>query len=346
MRPAHVYANLSDEQYHRLVSALHCQGRVATRTVMVLLSASGMTAAEIGVLLRYDPATVRRWIARHDVDGAAGLADRPRCGRPRIGGARLSDRIRTPLAAPKAWTTPRVLRALGRPAISLRTCYRRIREHARWRRPRLIAKGDPDREVIRQRIRATIAALPTGSVVPAADETHLDLLARIRACWALAGARQKVPAPGGNQRRGLFGAVNLATGVFHYRIARRAVSAAFCQFLDHLLSAYPVAPMVVVTCGNASIHHSGITACLLAAHPRLLLLEGARYCPQANPTERVWAALKHQIANTAPATMADRLRQVHVFFRYRTPEQNLITAAPGRTPWLPDSYRQNFRQVA
>src|SRR5712691_8519975 len=43
MRPAHVYANVSDEQYHQLVDALHRQWRVATRTVMVLLSAGGMS---------------------------------------------------------------------------------------------------------------------------------------------------------------------------------------------------------------------------------------------------------------------------------------------------------------
>jgi hypothetical protein len=48
MRPAHVFANLSDEQYHDLVTALHQQWRVATRAVMVLLSANGMPAADIG----------------------------------------------------------------------------------------------------------------------------------------------------------------------------------------------------------------------------------------------------------------------------------------------------------
>ena len=60
MRPAHVYANVSDEQYHQLVDVLHRQWRVATRTVMILLSAGGMPAADIAALLHYDPATVRR----------------------------------------------------------------------------------------------------------------------------------------------------------------------------------------------------------------------------------------------------------------------------------------------
>jgi hypothetical protein len=79
---------------------------------------------------------------------------------------------------PKAWTTIRVWSSLGRPAMSLRTAYRRVWEQARRCRPRLIAKGDPDRDAICARIRDQITNLPAGSVVLAEDETHLDVLAR------------------------------------------------------------------------------------------------------------------------------------------------------------------------
>jgi hypothetical protein len=41
MRPAHVYANVSDEQYHQLVDAFTGSGGSLTRAVMVLLSAGG-----------------------------------------------------------------------------------------------------------------------------------------------------------------------------------------------------------------------------------------------------------------------------------------------------------------
>jgi Homeodomain-like domain len=36
---------------------------------------------------------VRRWISRFNSEGLAGLADRPRCGRPRLGGRQLTRRI-------------------------------------------------------------------------------------------------------------------------------------------------------------------------------------------------------------------------------------------------------------
>lgn len=342
MRPAHVYANLSDQQYQELVTVLHQQWRVATRAVMVLLSAGGMPAADIAALLHYDPRTVRRWIARHEGEGVCGLPDRARSGRPRAGSPRIGERIRALLATPKAWTTGRVWRALGRPAISLRTVYRRLREQANWARPRLIARGDEDHKAVVADIRRQVRALPTGSVVLAQDETHLDLLARIRATWMPTGLRHRVMTPGTNIRRTLHGAVNLATGAVHHHVCVRNVSVVFCYFLDLLLSAYPHAPTVAVICDNAAIHHSKITKRWLADHPRLLLIHGARYSPQDNPVERIWAALKQHIANTAPATMADRVRQAHAFFRNRTPAQNLATAAPWTSPWLPEGYGQDF----
>ena len=83
MRPAHLYARMPAEQYTELITALHGPWRTATRIVIAVLSATGMSAPEIAELLHYDPATVRRWIIRHQREGLTGLPDRPRRGRPR-----------------------------------------------------------------------------------------------------------------------------------------------------------------------------------------------------------------------------------------------------------------------
>ena len=80
-------------------------------------------------------------------------------------------------------------------------------------------------------------------------------------------------------------------------------------------------------------------------HPRLRLLYGAAYSPHDNPVERIWATLKAHLANTA-VTWTERIHQARVFFRRRTPEQMLATAAPWTSPWLPRSYAQNFREPA
>jgi DDE superfamily endonuclease len=146
--------------------------------------------------------------------------------------------------------------------------------------PRLIAKGDPDRDRILAGLRQQLADLPNGAVVLAEDETHVNLLPWVRATWIPAGQRQPVMTPGTNRRRTVFGAIDLATGRFLYQVTRKAVSAAFVAFLQQILAAYPAAPLVAVVCDNVVIHRSKLVQRWLAAHPRLVVLHGARYSPR------------------------------------------------------------------
>jgi hypothetical protein len=108
-----------------------------------------------------------------------------------------------------------------------------------------------------------------------------------------------------------------------------------------LTDAFPCAPAIVVICDNDSIHHARAVTRYLDKHPRLELLYGARYSPHDNPVERLWVGLKNYVANTA-ATWPGRLRQIHAYFRSRSPDQMLATAAPWTSPWLPPGYEQNF----
>jgi hypothetical protein len=93
--------------------------------------------------------------------------------------------------------------------------------------------------------------------------------------------------------------------------------------------------VVAVVCDNVIIHHSKIVQAWLASHPRVRVLHGARYSPHDNPVERIWGALKAYLANSPPPTMAGRIRQVHAFFRARSPAQLLVTAAPIAHPGSP-----------
>jgi transposase len=348
MRPPSVYANPSCPAGCPcdVARLLHGPHRVAVRLVMILLSHHGLPAATIAGLLGCDPATVRRWIHRYNTCGTAGLADRPRAGRPRLGSPRLGQRIRRLLDQPKAWTIGRLWSQLGQPAVSQRTLRRRVREVAAWRRPRLVAKGDPHRDQVLADLRQQLSNLPEGAVVLAEDETHLNLLPWVRATWIPTGQRRKVMTPGSNRRRSIFGAVNLHTGQWCYLVARKAVSATFTAFLEQVAAAYPAAPVVAVVCDNVIIHRSQLVQRWLAAHPRVRVLHGARYSPHDNPVERIWAALKAWLANSPTLTIQGRVRQVHAFFRQRSPAQLLATAAPHSSPWLSEHYMQNLRQAA
>jgi transposase len=148
------------------------------------------------------------------------------------------------------------------------------------------------------------------------------------------------------RRRTIFGAVDLRTGRFLYQVTRKAVSASFIAFCEQLLAAYPAAPLVAVVCDNVIIHHSKLVQRWQATHPRIVVLHGARYSPHDNPVERVWGALKAFLAHSPTLTIQGRVRQVHAFFRARSPTQLLATAAPSSSPWLPEGYAQNFQEAA
>src|SRR5258705_1973050 len=112
MRPVCVSAEVSSGARAQIMELLHGQWHTATRLIMVILSAAGMPPAQIAALLDYHPATVRRWLHRYHTDGIPGLPDRPRPGRPRLGGTTLTTRITRLLALPRPWTIQRILQHL------------------------------------------------------------------------------------------------------------------------------------------------------------------------------------------------------------------------------------------
>jgi transposase len=153
-----------------------------------------------------------------------------------------------------------------------------------WRRPKLIARGNPDHDHVVAGIVARLTGLPSRAVVLAEDETHLNLLPHVRASWTLRGMRPQIPTPGKNWQVTVFGALEVTTGAWVYRLGRRC-AADFIALLDQLLAAFPQAPAVVVICDNDIIHHARKVAAYLEEHPRPELLYSARYSPHDNPAE-------------------------------------------------------------
>jgi DNA-directed RNA polymerase specialized sigma24 family protein len=86
MRPVSVSASGPGSEIEQLEADLHGRRRQATRAVMILLPEHGLAPAQIAELPDCRPATVRRRTGRFNDQGLAGLAGRPRSGRPRLGG--------------------------------------------------------------------------------------------------------------------------------------------------------------------------------------------------------------------------------------------------------------------
>jgi hypothetical protein len=110
-----------------------------------------------------------------------------------------------------------------------------------WRRPKLTARGDPDHDHVVAGIVARLLELPRRAVVLAEDETQLNLLPHVRASWTLRTAHPKIPTPGSNRQVTVFGAIEVTSGAWVYRLGRRC-AADFIALLDQLLQAFPAAP--------------------------------------------------------------------------------------------------------
>jgi hypothetical protein len=66
----------------------------------------------------------------------------------------------------------------------------------------------------------------------------------------------------------VFGALEMITGAWVYRLGRRC-AADFIALLDQVLRAFPRALAIVVICDNDSIHHARKVTAYLEKHPRL-----------------------------------------------------------------------------
>ena len=125
------------------------------------------------------------------------------------------------------------------------------------------------------------------------DESTLGWLPVLVACWMKKGCQPRIPTPGQQQWRHIFGAYNWATDQVVFQIAEKRNSDAFISFLDHLVQQHAGNRPLVLVLDNGSIHHSRASQAAFAVlEDRLIPMFLPRYCSQLNPIERFWKYLK------------------------------------------------------
>ena len=316
-------------------------GRVSQRAQMVLLSARGQKVPEIARVFETRKATVRFWLRRFDKLGPAGLYDEARSGRPpKMSQAAQEHLVELVQDDPQQagyratfWTVAMLALALlevlgiAISPSSVRQTMQRL--GLRWRRPRLSMpdKVDPQKASKQWAIAKAVIGAPSQTVVVYADESRLQLLPLLRAMWQWAGQQLRIPTPGNNTTRTLFGALNIFSGQWTYVVRQAARTPDFLAFLEHLLEVYPGVPIILIV-DNFSSHTAHAVADWLALHPRLQLFYLPLYCSHLNPVEAIWLRLKNEIAaNRLYASMSLLLDTVEHFFDDMTPQLALQWAA-------------------
>ena len=116
------------------------------------------------------------------------------------------------------------------------------------------------------------------------------------AAWAPRGQPLTVRCDPGRAKTSLYGALNLTTGWEVVMQALKLNAATTAQYREPLLSAYPDGPLVVWW-DRAPWHRGAAIRDLVAAHPRLELIEFPTAAPDLNPQEHGWKATRRAVSH-------------------------------------------------
>jgi transposase len=333
-----LFVTIASEEECQALRALTRQavGHVALRALMVLWSAERVPVLEIASRLSCQPKTVRKWLRRFQRERVAGLADLPRAGRPRtdneVALQALSAQINQPPSCfgyvSAIWTIAALSRHLAaRCRLHLSTWkVRQLLRALRYRftRPKHAPRRvDPEREQVHQELGRRIGeARRAGARVLVEDETDIRLFPVLRRMWLRIGEQLRLIAPQQNEKRTIFGTIEIETGEVFYRTYRRKRTLEMIAFLSDLVAHYG-SPSLLVVLDHASIHKSRALREWLALHPQLELAYLPRYGGHKdNPVEKLWWHLKGTaLANRCCSSIAELVTAVDRYFAQLTPEK-------------------------
>jgi DDE superfamily endonuclease len=204
----------------------------------------------------------------------------------------------------------------------------------RWARPRLAPasvvrrKRDPDAARKEAAItRALLQVAPGTAALLDLDECALHRLPVLRAMW-MKGPRLRIPTPGQNARHAFCGALDAASGVFHWTDHERKLARYFVAFLDHLATLDPT-ELVFLVLDGAPAHTAKLVQTWLAAHPQVQLLWlPTDAAPDVNPAERIWGLMTDDVAaNRLAGSMGLLVAAARRFFADLTPHPVALPVA-------------------
>jgi transposase len=134
------------------------------------------------------------------------------------------------------------------------------------------------------------------TVFLAGDEAGLYLQATTCHVWSPTGQTPIVRADPGRAKTNFYGALNLHTGqelAMRSDLMNAEISA---QYLEMILKANPNLPIILLW-DRAPWHRGKPIDKILEEHPRLEIIFFPTACPDLNPQEHVWKAVRKQVSH-------------------------------------------------
>jgi transposase len=297
-----------------------CRDRL--RALIVLAAARGRDNTRIAADLQITADTVRKWRGRFAVRGLAGLADLPRCGRPR----RISELTRAAVVAlacqlPAAtgvplsrWTGPELLAELTRSGaadekLSASSVLRILAEHPvkPWQYQSWISPRDPDFEAKAAVVLDLYQGFYQGTRLQPGDrilsvDAKPSIQARGRCRPTIAAARGRpVRVEHEYVRHGalaLLAALDVRTGKVFATTPAATGIAPFMDLMDQVMSRpeYKDAPRVFVIVDNGSDHRGqAAVGRLRDVHPNAIMIHTPVHASWLNQIEIVFSVIQKKV---------------------------------------------------
>ena len=262
-------------ELERVARAPSSPQQAVTRARVVLRAAAGATNREIAREVGLSELAVGRWRTKFGHEGLAGLADRPRTGRPRsIDDQRVQQVIAKTLEPPPAgeshWSVRRLAQATGLAPASVHRIWRqhRLQPH---RTRSFKYSSDPQLEAKVIDIVGLYLDPPEGALVLCVDEkTQIQALDRTQPILPL-GPGLPEGRTHDYRRHGttsLYAALEVATGQVVTECQPRHRAEEFLRFLRRIVRAYPSGELHLVL-DNSSTHTTAEVNSWRARHRRV-----------------------------------------------------------------------------
>jgi transposase len=148
-------------------------------------------------------------------------------------------------------------------------------------------------------------------VILAEDEASLYLQATLMRVWAPRGQPPVVAADPGRAKTSFYGTLNLRTGAEIVMQADTMNAQTTAEHLEQLLAAHPDVPVLLLW-DRAPWHRGEAIREVLAANPRLEIVQFPVAAPDVNPQEHVWKATREAVSHNHTdrqlATLAKRFK--------------------------------------
>jgi len=339
-------------EMERLVGSRTAPVRAVQRARIVLLSAEGLTAAEIAGRVGCSEQTVGLWRRRYQQQGLAGLAERPRTGRPPVvDDAKRYEILARSLLPPPAglgvshWSSRLLAKRVG---VHHSTVARLWAEYGiqPWRLETFKFSTDPQLEAKVRDVVGLYLHPPDKAVVLCVDEkSQIQALDRTQPMLpvrpGLAARRTHDYIRHGTTT--LFAALEVATGKVTDACYQRHRHQEFLAFLRQVARAYPRVELHVV-CDNYATHKHPKVAAWLARHPRITLHFTPTSASWMNLVECFFSIITRQAIHRGTFTsVADLIAAIENFIHgwndrcvpftwTKTADDILVSARPKITP--------------